>query len=72
MGTNELHPMVRRAEQHRKKLLRRHKNNKKIPHHTRKWWKAWHKTWLFNFLKRQDLLDELKEKYKKEQENDNE
>lgn len=64
MGTNELHPKVRRAEQYRKKLLRSHKSNKKILHHTRKWWKAWHKTWLSDSSKRWDL-DELKEILKK-------
>lgn len=58
MGTNEIHPKVRRVEQYRKKLLRSRKSNKKIPHHTRKWWKAWNKTWLFNYSKRQDLSDE--------------
>lgn len=43
MGTNRLHPSVRKSEQDRKKLIRQWKG--KIPHHTRKWWKAWENTW---------------------------
>ena len=50
---NAIHKYVREAEQDRKKLLRQ-SSGKKIPHHTRKWWKAWHKRWKSEYLKGSD------------------
>lgn len=49
MGTNEKHPSVRRHQQAKKRLLRACKNM--IPHHSRKWWKAWSNTWEANYRK---------------------
>lgn len=45
MGTNKIHPSVRRAQQNRKKLLRSYRPLRGLPHHSRKWWKSWDKTW---------------------------
>lgn len=47
---NIIHKYVRESEQDRKKLLRQ-SSGKRIPHHTRKWWKAWHKRWESEYLK---------------------
>lgn len=41
---NAIHKHIRKSEQDIKKLLRK-SSGKKIPHHTRKWWKAWHRRW---------------------------
>lgn len=49
MGTNEIHPYVRRVQQYRKRLMRTCR--KKISHHNRKWWKAWSNTWKANYRK---------------------
>lgn len=40
MSTKQIHPHVRYSEQCRKELLRK-SSGKRIPHHTRNWWKAW-------------------------------
>lgn len=40
MSTKQRHPAVRRSEQSRKWLIRLSKV-KRVPHHTRNWWKAW-------------------------------
>ena len=42
---NAIHKHIRKSEQSRKKLLRQ-SGGKRIPHHTRKWWKAWNKTFI--------------------------
>lgn len=42
--TNKIHPYARRVQQCRKKLMRSC-GSRKVPHHSRKWWKAWEKTW---------------------------
>ena len=45
MSTKQIHPYVVDYEKSRKILIRSHKSGKPILHHTRKWWKAWHRTW---------------------------
>lgn len=52
MGTNKFHPHIRKYQQFRKKVLRSY-GGKKMLHHTRKWWKAWNKTWEYEFKKRE-------------------
>lgn len=42
---NRIHKCVRKSEQDRKTLIRGwDRRGKPLPHHSRKWWKAWHKT----------------------------
>lgn len=48
---NAIHKYVRESDQYRKKFLRK-SSGKRIPHHNRKWWKAWHRTYKAEQLKK--------------------
>lgn len=48
---NRIHKCVRKSEQDRKILIRGwDRRGKPLPHHSRKWWKAWHKTYLSRWI----------------------
>ena len=56
MGTNEKHPHARREQQCKKMLLRACR--KKMPHHSRKWWRAWVKTQIWDLTHKVDDTEE--------------
>lgn len=53
---NAIHKYVRESNQYRKKFLRK-SSGKRIPHHTRKWWKVWLRRWESEYFKEKEGIE---------------
>lgn len=58
---NKIHIYVREYEQYRKLLIRRDRRGKPLPYRSRKWWKAWYKTYLSRWILAEEDDDDSRE-----------